>query len=161
MPGYGWVWIWFIWLSSAIAAGIVGHARQAALPGAVLGLFFGPIGLLAAFALDGRASCPHCAGKLDGRGQICQHCNRPIRWHEPASEPSILRLGWLLGGQDPLSCPYCATRLDGEVARCPNCSGAITWAKGVPVKVSRHDKPEPPDPQPSDRPWSQHCERLR
>jgi len=147
MLGYAWVWIWFIWLSSAIAAGIVGHARQAALPGTVLGLFFGPIGLLAAFALD-------------GRGQICQHCNRPIRWNEPASEPSILRLGWLLGGHDSLSCPYCSIRLDEEVARCPQCSGAITWAKGVPVKVSRHDKPEPPDPQPTERAWSQ-ARRLR
>ena len=71
------LWIWF---SSGVAAGIIGHARQAALAGAVLGLFLGPIGVLAAFALDGRASCPHCAGRLDGRGQICQHCHRPIRW---------------------------------------------------------------------------------
>ena len=77
------LWIWF---GSGVAAGIIGHARQAAIAGAVLGLFLGPIGVVAAFALDGRASCPHCAGRLDGRGQICQHCHRPIRWDNVPSE---------------------------------------------------------------------------
>jgi hypothetical protein len=160
MSGYVWFWICFTWFGSAVAAGIIGHARQAVVPGAILGLFLGPIGLVAAFALDGRSSCPHCAGKLDGRGQICQHCNRPIRWHDSPSESSVLSLNWLRGGHGALECPYCATRLQAEVARCPQCSGAITWAKGVPLKVSRHDAPEPPDPQPTGKPWSQF-RRLR
>lgn len=151
MTGF-WIWLWF---SSAVAAGIIGHSRQAALPGALLGMFLGPIGVLAAFALDGRSSCPHCAGKLDGRGQICQHCHRPIRWHESTSESSILPLGWFRWGNESMSCPYCAAELHEEVSRCPRCAGGITWAKGVPLKVSRHDAPEAPDPQPTDQAWTQ------
>jgi predicted amidophosphoribosyltransferase len=146
------IWVWF---SSAVAAGIIGHARQAAVAGAVLGIFLGPIGVLAAFALDGRPSCPHCAGKLDGRGQFCQHCHKPIRWHDSPSESSILPLGWLKLGGESLSCPHCGTGLDEKVARCPKCTGSITWAKGLPLKVSRHDSPEVPAAPPAGKPWSQ------
>ena len=145
-------WTWF---GSVPAAGIIGHARQAAIAGAVLGLFLGPIGVVAAFALDGRASCPHCAGRLDGRGQICQHCHRPIRWDHVPSELSILPLKWFRLGKDSLTCPHCATVLSQEVARCPKCGGGITWAQGTPLKVSRHDSPEGFMAQPTERPWSQ------
>jgi hypothetical protein len=146
------VWMWF---SSAVAAGIIGHARQAAIPGLVLGLFLGPIGVVAAFSLDGRASCPHCAGRLEGRGQICQHCHRPIRWDNMPSEMASLPLRWLGLGKDALTCPHCSTSLSEEVARCPKCSGSITWAKGTPLKVSRHDGPEAPVVPPSEKPWTQ------
>jgi len=149
-----WIFLW-IWFGSGVAAGIIGHARQAAIAGAVLGLFLGPIGVVAAFALDGRASCPHCAGRLDGRGQICQHCHRPIRWDNVSPELSILPLKWFHLGKDALHCPHCATGLSAEVARCPKCGGSITWAQGTPLKVSRHDAPESPLGQPSEKPWSQ------
>ena len=138
MSSFFYLWVWF---GSAVAAGIIGHARQAAIAGAVLGLFLGPIGVVAAFALDGRASCPHCAGRLDGRGQICQHCHRPIRWDNVPSELSILPLKWFHLGKEALNCPHCAAVLSEEVARCPKCGGGITWAKGTPLKVSRHDSP--------------------
>jgi hypothetical protein len=149
-----WIFLW-IWFGSGVAAGIIGHARHAAMAGAVLGLFLGPIGVLAAFALDGRASCPHCAGRLDGRGQICQHCHRPIRWDNVPQEPSSILLKWLRPGDDALRCPHCTAALPAEVARCPKCNGSITWAKGVPLKVSRHDAPEPPVGQPTEKSWSQ------
>jgi hypothetical protein len=150
-------WAWF---ASVPAAGMIGHARHAALAGAVLGLFLGPIGVLAAFALDGRASCPHCAGRLDGRGQICQHCHRPIRWDNIPPELPILPLRWFRFGKDVLSCPHCTTVLSEEVARCPKCGGSITWAQGTPLKVSRHDEAESPIGQPSEKPWS-HLRGVR
>jgi hypothetical protein len=144
------LWMWF---SSGVAAGIVGHARQAAIAGAVLGLFLGPIGVIAAFSLDGRASCPHCAGRLEGRGQICQHCHRPIRW-DTVPEHSGISLKWF-GLGNVLTCPHCSAELSEEVSRCPKCNGSITWAKGSPLKVSRHDGPEVPLAPPSDKPWTQ------
>ena len=24
--------------------------------------------------------CPSCGGRLDGQGEICQHCHTPLRW---------------------------------------------------------------------------------
>jgi hypothetical protein len=153
-----WIFLW-IWFGSGVAAGIIGHARQAAVAGAVLGLFLGPIGVIAAFALDGRASCPHCAGRLDGRGQICQHCHRPIRWDNVPPELPTVILKWLRPGREVLHCPHCSKELSTEVARCPKCSGSITWAKGTPLKVSRHDGPELPL-APSEKAWSQF-RRLR
>jgi hypothetical protein len=148
-----WILLW-VWFSSGVAAGIVGYARHAAMAGAVLGLFLGPIGVVAAFALDGRASCPHCAGRLDGRGQICQHCHRPIRWDNVPPETSILPLKWLGLSRDVLSCPHCAAELHEKAARCSKCGGSITWAQGTPLKVSRHDSPEASIAPPSDKPWS-------
>jgi len=146
------LWVWF---SSGVAAGIIGHARQAAIAGALLGFFLGPIGDVAAFALDGRASCPHCAGRLQGRGQICQHCHRPIRWDHIPPELSIRPLRWFGFAKDGLNCPHCAAELSEEVARCPKCNGSITWAKGAPLKVSRHDSPEGSLAPPAIKPWSQ------
>jgi rubredoxin len=145
----------WMWLSSPVAAGIIGYARQAALAGAVLGLFLGPLGVVAAFALDGRPSCPHCAGRLDGQGHICQHCHRPIRWDNGPSESSSLPVKWFRSGKDSLHCPHCGVALPEEVARCPKCGGSITWAHGTPLKVARHDSPEIPAIQPTEKPWSQ------
>lgn len=150
-------WTWF---ASVPAAGLIGHARHAGVAGAVLGLFLGPIGVVAAFALDGRASCPHCAGRLDGRGQICQHCHRPVRWDNVPPDLPILPLKWFRLGRDALTCPHCATALSEEVARCPKCGGSITWAQGTPLKVSRHDEPEPPMSQAGEKPWS-HVRGVR
>ena len=55
------IFVW-VWSGSTVAAGIIGHARQAAIAGAVLGLFLGPIGVVAAFALDGRDPVPIVPG---------------------------------------------------------------------------------------------------
>ncbi len=151
MTSFIFLWMWF---SSPVAAGIIGHARGAALAGAVLGLFLGPVGVIAAFALDARASCPHCAGRLDGRAQICQHCHRPIRWDHVPPDGSILPMKWFYSGKDALNCPHCAAVLPEEVASCPKCGGGVTWAHGAPLKVSRHDSPEAPA-QPTEKPWSQ------
>ena len=69
-----------LWVLSAIAGMAAGSSRGAAGGGFVLGLFLGPLGVVAALGLDFRVQCPTCGGKLDGRGLICQHCDRPIPW---------------------------------------------------------------------------------
>ena len=149
-----WIFLW-IWFGSGVAAGLIGYSRQAPIAGAVVGLFLGPIGVVAAFALDGRAACPHCAGRLDGRGQICQHCHRPIRWDNVPSELSTLSLKWFRLGKEVLRCPHCASVLPEEIARCPKCGGGITWAQGTPLKVSRHDSPDVALGRRPERKWSE------
>jgi Double zinc ribbon len=148
--------IFWIWFGSAVGAAIVGNSRQAALAGFVLGLFLGPLGIVAAFALDGRPCCPHCAGRLDGRGQICQHCQRPLRWEESGS--GSIQLPSLIAPRssaDFMRCPHCSAALRERSAECPDCGGAITWAKGRPIKVMRTDSGAFPPLHPSERPWSQ------
>ncbi len=68
-----------LWIMSAIAGAFAGGSRNAAMGGFLLGLFFGPVGLIAALGLDDRYQCPRCRGRLDGRGEICQHCGQEIR----------------------------------------------------------------------------------
>lgn len=53
---------------------VIGHPKQAAALGLLLGVLFGPLGLVAAFAIDGRPKCPHCGGRLNGHVRKCQHC---------------------------------------------------------------------------------------
>lgn len=53
---------------------LVGSRREAGNAGAALGFFFGPIGVLAAFALDNRPRCNTCRERIDREAAICPHC---------------------------------------------------------------------------------------
>jgi len=69
----------------AICGAIVGNRREAGGSGLMLGLLFGPIGVLTAFALDGRDCCPRCTGRVEQVGKrthICPHCGTPLEWME-------------------------------------------------------------------------------
>jgi hypothetical protein len=69
---------------NTIAGSIAGRNRPAL--GALAGFFLGPVGVIAALALDARASCPRCSGRLDGRGRICQHCGAELEWSPERSD---------------------------------------------------------------------------
>ena len=72
--------ILLLWVASGIAGTFAGHRRQACEGGFLLGILLGPVGVIAALGLEGRPQCPRCAGLLDGRGKICQHCHVPLDW---------------------------------------------------------------------------------
>jgi hypothetical protein len=64
-----------VWCVCGGALGaIIGSFKQAGLTGAMLGACFGPLGVIATFAIDGRLQCGRCGGKLDGQPEICPHC---------------------------------------------------------------------------------------
>ena len=73
MNDFQFVVVWS-WLGSIVAGAAAGQRRGEAFLGALLGLLFGPVGVIGALGLDGRARCSHCAGRLDGIGEVCQHC---------------------------------------------------------------------------------------
>jgi hypothetical protein len=54
----------------------------------LLGLLFGPLGVLAAFALDARATCPRCYGRIDAEAYICMYCHTPLRKREEEDRPA-------------------------------------------------------------------------
>jgi hypothetical protein len=58
----------------------VGAARMAFYTGMLLGLFFGPLGVLVAFAVDKRTQCPNCYSRLGGLARQCPYCQANLRW---------------------------------------------------------------------------------
>jgi hypothetical protein len=64
----------------ALLGRAVGAPRKASLTGLLLGLFFGPLGVFAAFAIDKRPQCCNCSSRLDGFARECPHCHARLIW---------------------------------------------------------------------------------
>lgn len=67
-------------IGCTVLGGAVGKPRGAYYTGLLLGLFFGPLGVFAAFAIDKRAQCPHCYSRLDGPARECPACHSRLLW---------------------------------------------------------------------------------
>ena len=64
----------------AICGGIVGSNKKAGLVGMLLGFLFGPIGVITAFACDGRSRCPACKVRIDDEATLCPSCHSELAW---------------------------------------------------------------------------------
>lgn len=71
------------WVVCGIAGAIVGSAKNAGAGGFVLGLLLGPIGVIAAFSLDGRRQCPKCGTRLNAGASVCPQCGGEV---DPGSQ---------------------------------------------------------------------------
>jgi len=67
-------------LVCAALGGALGAPRMAYFTGLLLGLFFGPLGVFAAFAIDKRPQCPNCFERLNGIAKECPTCHSGLRW---------------------------------------------------------------------------------
>ncbi len=67
-------------LSCALLGGAVGAPRMAYWTGLLLGLFFGPLGLFVALAIDKRPQCPNCFSRLGGLARECPGCRARLTW---------------------------------------------------------------------------------
>lgn len=63
-----------------VLGAIVGSRREKGVMGFYLGLLLGPIGVIVAFALDGRQSCVKCNSRLNGKPAVCPHCGQEYDW---------------------------------------------------------------------------------
>ncbi|MHC4404159.1 MAG: GYF domain-containing protein [Planctomycetota bacterium] len=73
----------FYLLSIIICAALgaaIGRTKMARITGALLGLCFGPLGLLAAFGIDKRPLCPQCYSRLNGMAKECPACHAQLIW---------------------------------------------------------------------------------
>ena len=68
-----------IWFASIFLAAWVGSQRNCAGAGLLLGIFLGPIGAIAAFALvDNRKKCPYCKEQIDKDAIKCPRCQSDL-----------------------------------------------------------------------------------
>jgi hypothetical protein len=64
-------------LLCAYIGALIGSKKERTLEGALLGLFLGPLGWLAAILLyPPGPACPHCGGAVQGGYAVCKHCGR-------------------------------------------------------------------------------------
>ena len=67
-----------IWTICGVAGAIVGSPKNAAGAGFLLGFLLGPIGIIVAFAVDGRRKCPKCATRVNAGATICPQCSSKL-----------------------------------------------------------------------------------
>lgn len=65
----------FTWIASGIAAMIIATPKKGASAGMIMGLILGPLGVIAAFALDFRPLCAQCHEHVNDGAKICPHCH--------------------------------------------------------------------------------------
>jgi hypothetical protein len=72
--------LWGIWLVSIFIAAIIGGTRGSPVGGALLGIFLGPIGVLAAFGLRSTkvAKCPMCKEWIQKDAVKCPRCQSTL-----------------------------------------------------------------------------------
>lgn len=78
--------------ASAICGEIVGRQKNSGAYGFLFGLLLGPLGVVAAMALDNRETCPECGGRLNGTPRICEHCSSPLSWGPDMSWGAVKRV---------------------------------------------------------------------
>ena len=91
----------FAWAWCAVLAAVAAEQKQATGRGLVLGLLFGPLGVVVACFIDARPNCPRCGGRINSSREeqypICQHCGTELfattdaSAGEPALAGSFLR----------------------------------------------------------------------
>lgn len=68
----------------ALVGGALASRREAFHQGMVLGLVFGPFGLIAALLVEGREGCPACHEAVSGGAFLCPHCRTALIWDSSA-----------------------------------------------------------------------------
>lgn len=67
-------------ITCTLMGGAVGRPRMAYVTGLFLGLFFGPLGVFVASAIDKRPRCRQCHGRLGGLPRECPSCHSRLIW---------------------------------------------------------------------------------
>ena len=70
----------FVVITCTLMGGAVGKPRMAYVTGLFLGLFFGPLGVYVASAIDKRPQCGQCFSRLSGLPRECPSCHSRLIW---------------------------------------------------------------------------------
>ena len=84
--GFSWTVYVFVWLIvGGFLGGILGTFNGAPDIGALLGVAFGPLGVIGTLAIDVRRQCPMCKGKLEGQPVHCPYCSVGLYYKDRTS----------------------------------------------------------------------------
>ena len=124
-----------IWIVCGIIGGVIMEARSHSFgTGCVLGVLFGPLGILIAAVLalqppsattkptgmlaqQDRRPCPYCAEMIMRDAKVCHFCGREV---EPLPTPTAVAPLAIDGGNF-VRCPVCNTKNYPTVERCEKC----------------------------------------
>src|SRR5262245_22635080 len=102
-----------VWLTCGFLGALIGARNSSPVTGALCGFLFGPLGVILAFAADGRAKCPHCKSRVEKGAAICPGCRSPLA--KAVDAPPPLRY---------FNCPH--PKCNARIFVDPNHSGDVT-----------------------------------
>lgn len=71
----------FLWLIFPILGAWIGSKKGEAFMGFIVGLLFGPFGILFAILSSGnRTPCPACREKIHKNASVCPHCRSETKF---------------------------------------------------------------------------------
>jgi DNA-directed RNA polymerase subunit RPC12/RpoP/uncharacterized membrane protein YeaQ/YmgE (transglycosylase-associated protein family) len=124
-----------IWIICGMIGGAITDARGHSFgTGCLLGVLFGPLGVLIAAVLavqpspatsnptaviahQDRRPCPYCAEMIMRDAKVCRFCGREV---EPLPTPTTVAPVSISGGKF-VRCPNCNTKNYGTAERCEKC----------------------------------------
>lgn len=69
-----------IWLLCGVVAGMIGSKKGEGCLSFIVGVLFGPFGILfAALSKGNRQTCPHCKEQVHKDAVVCSHCQRDLK----------------------------------------------------------------------------------
>jgi hypothetical protein len=67
------------WILCGIIGGMIGANKGAGCTGAILGLLFGPLGIIIVIIMKGnRVKCRYCQSYIDPKAIVCPHCQKEL-----------------------------------------------------------------------------------
>lgn len=83
-----------LWILFAIVAALIGSPKGQGVLGFILGLLFGPLGvLIMLFTKGSKRECPYCKELVKQNATVCAHCQKEItpatreqQWDQRASK---------------------------------------------------------------------------
>ena len=107
-----------IWLLCGIVGAMIGSGKGSGGTGFILGILFGPLGILIAIFMKGdRRRCPSCHEYIDPTAKKCPKCQTDLA---PKTGPVLIN-GELSIDHETKKCPACAEQIKLEAIKCRYC----------------------------------------